>query len=456
MPRLRVDLDSGEMGVIISTIDGLRDHYRKSGQSVAVYSLRKKEGGFYVDGDVSLQDVQTALGKYVPRGIRVKSIEVVEEAPSGKEIPEDYSNLWSEHHRVRAELEEREKHFQKLKDELKRAEGELKRSEGELEGQKDAQAALTQIKERLIKEGAEEKSRREELERRYGDLFKQFDSLATTRADPKDAGITKVLSFATELKKYDERFEQILSGAGGLSLTDMNDIHGMSLIDYANKVLAPHGVSVSSEQELDSLGSVPSREETNNYETAKQEIKFLEDLESGKISGIPKHLLPALTSAIDRQKDEGIVKKYEAKLKASGEAVRIRSVYQKASEVKSAREEIRGQSLRVPYFIVNGEDGDNRTIEVFAPSGVSTGVVSRAVAKLGAGAIAVLPPDSKTEEPVARGRFVQIASHLPKPNYDTPAVVELQRKVARQILDLAESELNALGLGVSVMETSVY
>ncbi len=337
--RLRGGFDKG---AVIAVIDGLRECFQETGVPATVYSQDKKRGIIRVEDIERREVLDSALGKHAPSGLKYDVLELDEAT-----VPKEHM----------AALYEMQRRLDEAESEKDKAHAELREANKRTEQEVRARQALVEIKERLQKESEEQRRSKEVAGTRYEELFKEFDRLATTRADPKDAGITKVLNFASDVKRYDDRFDDAFKDAVA-SVEEMLKVGGMSLEQYANSILSSRGVSVATEQELDALGSPPQKSETDEYATAKEELRFLEDLAAEKISGIPKHLIPTFTSAIDRNKDEEVVKLYETRLSASGEAMKIRKTYDKAAGVKSAAEAIRKEGARIPYFITNGEDGD--------------------------------------------------------------------------------------------------
>ena len=462
---LTIEIDYKEPGQVISFVKDLRAYSKKIGKRARVsprdttIEIKDVEES---DSEIFQEESKKSALSY---NIKIKGFTYVgkkdqQQAVIDPSLKGQVARLEIENKKLREEIEGNQGGYESYIDHLT----------GEMDTEREARRRIAEIKKHQEKEIHRLNSDNQRLLEDNKGLFKTLEKMSTAKVEPVDVALRSVMEQSNSVKAYDETFDKLFSEIDAIGTGEILAIGKMPIIEYANRVLGAANVTVSSEEELDSLeANMPEWENSEQakgvlpeYLKAQEELKFLSDLNEGRV-GVPKHLIPSVTGMINKEADETIVKRYETekttyemKRKMSSEAKKIRATHAKSGEFVRKVDEVQQANATINYVVSVGEDKDSYTVSVFGPRGDPRSHISSFI---GYHAINAIKNVSDIDNPDVKGRgnITEIGVKLPKSSYDAKSVVQLQRSVADHLKAFGEDEdLGLLGFKVKVTNIENY
>lgn len=185
------------------------------------------------------------------------------------------------------------------------------------------------------------------------------------------------------------RGRDLLAGLAGVAHSRNNSrVARTDLVEWANEILRPQGLHVSSIAELEAIGNVGAWEESEfhksaaaAYLAARDELVFLDAMERGALR-VPESIKSVISAGIDRAAREEMISSYEKKRAAHesmGEAAKSATAalasHRQATELARVLSESRTADP-IPIILSFAGDGPEQGFDIRVPKGLEDGVLT--------------------------------------------------------------------------------
>ncbi|MGA8537360.1 MAG: hypothetical protein WB789_08215 [Thermoplasmata archaeon] len=244
---------------------------------------------------------------------------------------------------------------------------------------------LTREVERLGREKDEAERLRKGAQEAHDTVLHDLQTYAD---DPAKAAMQVVSRAASSLRRIESGSRPSGRIGGSRPLEEQLRVARTDLVEWANEILRPQGLHVSSIAELEAIGNVGAWEESEfhksaaaAYLAARDELVFLDAMERGALR-VPESIKSVISAGIDRAAREEMISSYEKKRAAHesmGEAAKSATAalasHRQATELARVLSESRTADP-IPIILSFAGDGPEQGFDIRVPKGLEDGVLT--------------------------------------------------------------------------------